>query len=94
MSESSATRTVVVTDPAGVHLRSALAIIQTVNQGQSKVTIAKGEQKVDATEMWQIMGLVALPGERLTLAATGPDADAVLSKLEPLFAGVFGDENK
>jgi phosphotransferase system HPr (HPr) family protein len=92
MSESKATRSVIVTDPAGVHLRSALAIIQTVQRGKSKVTISKGEQQVEATEMWQIMGLVALPGEELTIAATGPDAAAVLDSLVPLFAGQFGDE--
>ncbi|MFZ1934218.1 MAG: HPr family phosphocarrier protein [Thermoguttaceae bacterium] len=93
MSES-ITRNVVVTDPAGVHIRSALAIVQTVQRGKSKVTIAKGEQRVEATDIWQIMGLVAQPGERLTVTATGPDAAAVLNALEPLFAGRFGDEAK
>ena len=94
MSESLATRSVVVTDPAGVHLRSALAIIQTVGRGKSNVTIAKGEQRVEATEIWQIMGLVAQQGDELTVVATGPDAVAVLDSLEPLFAGQFGDEAK
>jgi phosphotransferase system HPr (HPr) family protein len=93
MSES-ITRNVVVTDPAGVHIRSALAIVQTVQRGKSKVTIAKGEQRVEATDIWQIMGLVAQAGERLTVTATGPDAAAVLDALEPLFAGRFGDEAK
>ncbi len=93
MSES-ITRNVVVTDPAGVHIRSALAIVQSVQRGRSKVTIAKGEQQVEATDIWQIMGLVAQPGERLTVTATGPDAVAVLDLLEPLFAGQFGDEAK
>jgi phosphotransferase system HPr (HPr) family protein len=94
MAESLATRGVTVTDPAGLHLRSALAIVQTVSRGKSKVTITKGEQQVDATEMWQILGLLAQQGEKLTLAATGPDAESVLNELEPLFAGVFGDEDK
>jgi phosphocarrier protein len=90
----SITRRLAVTDPAGVHLRSALAIIQTVGRGKSRVTIAKGEQRVEATEMWQIMGLVAQQGDELTVAAEGPDAAAVLDALEPLFAGQFGDEAK
>ena len=88
------TRNVVVTDPAGVHLRSALAIVQTVQRGKSRVTIAKNDRPVEATEMWQIMGLVAQPGERLTITAIGPDAAAVLGALEPIFAGQFGDEAK
>jgi phosphocarrier protein HPr len=93
MSES-ITRNVVVTDPAGVHLRSALVIVQTVQRGQSRVTIAKGGEPVEATEIWQIMGLLAQQGERLRVTATGPDATAVLDALEPLFAGQFGDEAK
>jgi phosphocarrier protein HPr len=93
MSESIA-RSVVVTDPAGVHLRSALAIVQTVQRGKSKVTIAKGEQQVEASEIWQIVGLLAEPGERLTVSAAGPDATEMLDALEPLFAGRFGDEAK
>ena len=92
MSDSIVTRKVIVTDPAGVHLRSALAIIQTVRGGTSKVTIAKGEQRVEATEMFQVLGLVAQQGDTLTVAAEGPDAAAVLDSLEPLFAGQFGDE--
>jgi phosphocarrier protein HPr len=94
MSESIATRNVVVTDPAGVHLRSALAIMQTVRRGKSKVTIAKGGQEIEANEMWPILGLVAQPGDKLTVAAAGPDAAEVLDALEPLFAGQFGDEAK
>jgi phosphotransferase system HPr (HPr) family protein len=93
MSES-ITRNVVVTDPAGIHLRSALAIVQTVQRGKSKVTIAKGEQQVEATEIWQIVGLLAEQGARLAVSASGPDAAKVLDALEPLFAGVFGDEAK
>jgi phosphocarrier protein HPr len=93
MSES-ITRNVVVTDPAGVHLRSALMIVQTVQRGRSRVTIAKDAQPVEATDIWQVMGLLAQQGERLTVTATGPDAAAVLSALEPLFAGQFGDEAK
>jgi phosphotransferase system HPr (HPr) family protein len=93
MSES-ITRSVVVTDPAGVHLRSALAIVQAVRNGKSRVTIAKREQQAEATEIWAILGLVAQRGDELTVAAAGPDAAAVLDALEPLFAGQFGDEAK
>ncbi len=93
MSES-ITRSVVVTDPAGVHLRSALAIVQTVQRGKSRVTIAKDQEQVEADAVLQITGLLALPGQRLMVTAAGPDAAAVLDALEPLFAGQFGDEAK
>jgi phosphocarrier protein len=78
---------VVVTDPLGIHVRSALAIVQAARRGGSKVTIAKGERRVDATEMLQVMTLAAEQGTVLVVEAVGLDAIAVLDALEPLFAG-------
>jgi len=93
MPESIATRTLVVTDPLGIHVRSALAIVQAVRRGASKVTIVKGPQRVDAKEMLQVMTLAAEQGTELVVEAVGDDAAAVLDSLEPLFAGQFGDAN-
>ena len=92
MSESRVTRTVVVTDPAGVHARTAVAIADTVRRGKSQVTLIKEQLRVTGTDVLQIMTLVAEQGETVTLEADGPDAEAVLGALEPLFAGRFGDE--
>lgn len=91
MSETKATRTVVVTDPSGVHARTAVAIAETVRRGKSQVTLIKDRRPVAGTDVLQIMTMVADQGETVTLEAIGPDADAVLSALEPLFAGRFGD---
>jgi phosphocarrier protein HPr len=95
MPETRATRTVVVTDPAGVHARTAVTIAEAVRRGQSKVTLVKNghnENVVAGTDVLQILTLVAHQGEAVRIEAIGPDADAVLDSLEPLFAGRFGDE--
>jgi phosphotransferase system HPr (HPr) family protein len=92
MSESKATRSVVVSDPAGVHARTAVAIAQVVRSGKSRVTLAKGQQQVEATDVLQILMMVAAQGERVEIEVVGPDAAAVLDALLPLFAGQFGDE--
>ena len=92
MSETVVTRTVVVTDPAGVHARTAVAIAEAVRRGRATVTLIKDNQRVAATEVLQILTLVAGPGESLQLEAVGPDAAAVLDAIEPLLAGQFGDE--
>ena len=94
MSETSATRTVVVTDPVGVHARTAVAIAETVRRGKSRVTLIKDGRPVAGTDVLQILTMVAHQGDSVTLEAVGPDADAVLSALEPLFAGRFGDEDQ
>jgi phosphotransferase system HPr (HPr) family protein len=92
MSETAVTRTVVVTDPAGVHARTAVAIAEAARRGRATVTLIKDKQRVSATEVLQILTLVAGPGESLRLEAVGPDAAAVLDSLEPLLAGQFGDQ--
>ena len=92
MPETKVTRTVVVTDPAGVHARTAVAIAETVRRGKSQVTLVKDQRPVAGTDVLQIMTMVADQGETVTLEAIGPDAETVLSALEPLFAGRFGDE--
>ena len=92
MPETKVTRTVVVTDPAGVHARTAVAIAGTVRRGKSQVTLVKDGRPVSGTDVLQIMTMVADQGEAVTLEAIGPDAETVLGALEPLFAGRFGDE--
>jgi phosphotransferase system HPr (HPr) family protein len=91
MSETKVTRTVVVTDPAGVHARTAVAIRETILRGRSQVTLIKDGRPVSGTDVLQIMTLVVEQGQAVTLEAVGPDADAVIGALEPLFAGQFGD---
>ena len=94
MWETKVTRTVVVTDPAGLHARTAVAIAETVRRSQSRVTLTKDQEPVAGTDVLQILTMVAHQGDTVTLEAVGPDADAVLSALEPVFAGRFGDEAK
>jgi phosphotransferase system HPr (HPr) family protein len=94
MSESLATRSVIVTNPEGIHARVAVALAEAVRRGHSRVTLIKGQERVEASEVLQIMTLAAAQGERVEIEAVGPDAAAVLDSLEPLFAGQFGDETK
>ena len=92
MSETAITRTVVVTDPAGIHARTAVALAEVVRRGKVAVTLIKGNQRASATDVLQILTLVVDQGQAVTLEAVGPGAAAVLDQLEPLFAGKFGEE--
>jgi phosphotransferase system HPr (HPr) family protein len=94
MSDTNVTRTVVVTDPAGVHARTAVAIADVVRRGGSQVTLTKDGRPVAGTDVLQIMTLAAEQGQMVTLEAIGPDAETVIGALEPLFAGRFGDEEQ
>jgi phosphocarrier protein HPr len=87
-----ATRRVVVISRHGLHVRPCLAIVNTVNRHQANVTVQKGSQAVDATNMMGLISLGAPQGTELVLSATGPQAEAALDALAGLFASQFGVE--
>jgi phosphotransferase system HPr (HPr) family protein len=90
MFDGSATRKVVVLNPAGLHARPSLAVVQTVRRCQSKVEVRTPRQSVDAGDILQLLGLGAAQGTELVLSASGPDAEEVLNQLVDLFANRFG----
>jgi phosphocarrier protein HPr len=87
MSQQKATRTVVVTDPAGVHLRTASAISAITRRSKSQVEIINQYHRAKGNDVLDMLALAALMGSTVTLEATGPDASQVLDALEPLFTG-------
>jgi len=90
MSDRSAPRKVTVLNPAGLHARPSLAVVQAVQRGRSKVEVLTERQRVDAGDILQLLGLGAAQGTELVLKAAGPDAEAVLDELVDLFTNRFG----
>ena len=86
MSDLKATRSVVVTDPAGVHARTAVAIAKVVRKCNSKVVLSNDYYSADGTDVLQILSLAAPCGSTVQVEATGPDAEQVINAIEPLFA--------
>jgi phosphotransferase system HPr (HPr) family protein len=90
MVDTSATRKVVVINPAGLHARPSLAVSKTVRGSKSRVEIRAPRQTVDAGDILQLLSLGAMRGTELVLSATGPDAHQVLDSLAQQFADGFG----
>jgi len=87
MSEQKVTRSMIVTDPAGVHVRTALAIQSIARRSQSEVMVISAYHKADGKSVLDMMALAAPCGSTITLEVTGPDALEVLDALEPIFTG-------
>jgi phosphocarrier protein HPr len=90
MVNHTATRTVTVLNPAGLHARPSLAIVQAVRASRSAVEVHAPRETVNAGDILQLLGLGAVQGTELTFTATGPDADQVLDTLVDLFEHRFG----
>jgi phosphocarrier protein len=80
-----------VVNPEGVHARVATLLARTVRRFQAKVELIKGRQRVDGTDVLQILSLGAAAGEQLQLEAVGPEAEAALEALVQLFVDGFGE---
>jgi phosphotransferase system HPr (HPr) family protein len=91
-SDAVARRTVVVTDPIGVHLRTATNMAAVVGRSRSRVTVIKGDRQVPAADIFGVLTLDTPTGQSLTLEAVGQDAEAVLDALVPFFEGRFPEE--
>jgi phosphotransferase system HPr (HPr) family protein len=91
MSEAKLTRTVVVANPNGLHMRPASLIAKLAGQYESQIELVRGNERVDGKSMLEIVTLVAEHGTNLTIEASGPDAEAALEALAKLFASNFAD---
>ncbi len=87
-------RTLIVTDPTGLHVRTALAIANIAGHCQSRISLFKDDRRVEATDVLQIMSMTVQSGEPVDLEVVGPDASAVFERIEPLLAGKFGNEER
>jgi len=94
MSQPKATRTVTVTNKEGVHARAATLIAESVRRFDAKVVLGKGCERVEGTEVLQILSLGAAQGEQLLLEATGQDAEHALEVLLQLFADHFSENEQ
>ena len=75
-------RTVVVSNPHGLHLRVASRIAQLVRDGQCRATLScKGCAHADGCSVMQMLALGVTSGQVVTISATGPDASEMVSQI-------------
>ncbi|MDR0652838.1 MAG: HPr family phosphocarrier protein [Synergistaceae bacterium] len=80
------TRTVRITNPAGLHARSASELVRRANRFSSTITIGKmsDEKKVNAKSIVMVMSLGAAPGSEIELSAEGADEREAVDSLAQL----------
>lgn len=86
------TKEVKIPNSLGLHARPAMQLVDIANRFKANLQIAKGSQLVDAKSIMQVMTLAATQGTKLTLSATGPDADQALNAMAELITEGFGEE--
>jgi phosphotransferase system HPr (HPr) family protein len=92
MSQGVISRTVVVTNPLGLHLRPAGMLAALASRFQSKIEIVRGPERVDGKSVMSIMLLAVEHWGELLIEAAGPDAQVAVDALAGLVERGFSDE--
>jgi phosphocarrier protein HPr len=93
MSDEKRTRTVVVTNRQGLHARPADTFVKTASRYQSKIEVIKESERVDGKSILSMLTLAAMEGTKLSIEATGADAEQALDALADLFARNFDEDD-
>lgn len=86
-------RAVRILNPLGLHHRVADRFARTAKgYAAAAVVVWNGDQKADGKSLWDLLGLVALPGAEVLLEVDGPDAPAAADALAAILAAPGGED--
>ena len=82
-------RTVIVSNPQGLHARPADLLVRLANQFESTILIGRGGEMVDCKSILSLLTLGAAPGTELSLNVEGEDAENAIESIEQFFLRGF-----
>jgi phosphocarrier protein len=87
------TRSVVVTNPLGLHARAAARFVHLASKFTSQIRVARDSKVMDGKSIMGILLLAAARGMTLTISADGPDEVSAVDSLIDLVESGFGEES-
>ena len=88
----SASVTVLITNPLGLHARPAMSFVDLANGFGCDIRVHKGQQVVDGKSIMQMMMLAASQGTELRVTAAGSDAEEAVEALRALVDRRFDED--
>lgn len=82
-------RTLVITNPTGLHCRPSASFVKLANKFQSDISVKKDNEAVDGKSILGLMMLAVDKGATINVSAEGPDAELALDALENLVKNDF-----
>jgi phosphocarrier protein HPr len=73
-----------IKNPQGLHMRPAMQFVDLANRFAAQVLVSNGQTTADGKSIMQMSMLAATCGTRLTIRATGEDADKAVDALRDL----------
>ena len=87
------TRSVVVTNPLGLHARAAARFVHLASKFTSQIRVARDSKVMDGKSIMGILLLAAARGMTLTISADGPDEVSAVDSLIDLVESGFGEQS-
>ena len=81
-----------ITNRRGLHARASAKFVTLASSFDAEVTVAHDGSAVTGTSIMGLMMLAAAMGDEIVISATGPDAEAAVSKLAGLVMDKFGED--
>ena len=85
-------KTVVISNPQGLHARPAELLVRLAMQFESDVEVIRDGQRVDAKSILNVLTLGAGQGTEITLQAQGADAQEAVEALVRLIESKFATD--
>ncbi len=92
MSAKKLTKELTVQNKLGIHARPAAMFVKTASRFTAEIMVEKDGETVNGKSIMGLMMLAAGPGCKLTLHATGTDAQTAVSEIEELLKRKFDEE--
>lgn len=86
-------REVEIVNRLGLHARAAAKLVHTAGGFQSRVTVAKDGEEVDAKSILGVLLLAASQGTRVVIRSDGADEQQAMEAVTGLIADRFGEES-
>ena len=86
-------REVEIVNRLGLHARAAAKLVHTAGTFQSRVTLARDGEEVDAKSILGVLLLAAAQGSTLVVRSDGPDEAEALRAVTGLIANRFDEES-
>lgn len=85
------TAEVELTNEIGLHARPAAVLARSLTGVTADVTVRMGDKESDARSVLGLLGLAARKGDRLTVSASGEQAQEAVDRIRQLVADDFGE---
>ncbi|MEM7139222.1 MAG: HPr family phosphocarrier protein [Myxococcota bacterium] len=80
-----------ITNRLGLHARAAAKLVDLANRYSALIEVSKDGQVADAKSIMGVLLLCGQRGAKLTVRATGQDAEAALKAICALVSNGFGE---